>query len=76
MDEPENRKFGDDGLSESGLYKELGNLTKDRDRWEENVPFVSSLLSHESGKQILRCGTSLYRTRHTDVRCHDGRNVT
>jgi len=37
-------------LSESDLYKELGKLTKDRGRWEENVPYVSSLLSYESEK--------------------------
>ncbi len=37
-------------MSESGLYKELGILTKDKERWEENVPYVSSLLSHESEK--------------------------
>ena len=43
-------KPGDDELSESGLYKELGILTNQKDRWEENVPFVSSLLSHESVK--------------------------
>ena len=37
-------------MNESGLYKELGILTKDKDRWEENIPYVSSLLSHESEK--------------------------
>jgi HEAT repeat protein len=37
-------------LTESELYKELGILTKDKDRWEESVPYVSSLLSHESVK--------------------------
>ena len=37
-------------MSESNLYKELGILTNQKDRWEENVPFVSSLLSHESVK--------------------------
>lgn len=37
-------------MSESVLYKELGVLTKDKDRWEENVPYVSSLLTHESVK--------------------------
>ena len=37
-------------MSESGLYKELGILTNQKDRWEENVSFVSSLLSHESVK--------------------------
>ncbi len=37
-------------MNERELYKELGILTKDRDRWEENIPYVSSLLSHESVK--------------------------
>ena len=35
-------------MNESELYKELGILTNDRDKWEENIPFVSSLLSHTS----------------------------
>lgn len=42
--------FGDDCLSESELYKELGILTKDKDKWEENIPYVSTLLTHESVK--------------------------
>ena len=37
-------------MNESELYKALGQLTKDRSRWEENIPLVSSLLSHESVK--------------------------
>ncbi len=37
-------------LSESKLYKELGLLTKDKGRWKENIPYVSSLLSNESIK--------------------------
>lgn len=37
-------------MNESSLYKELGILTKDKDRWEKSVPYVSSLLSHESVK--------------------------
>ena len=37
-------------MSESELYKELGVLTKDRDRWKESIPYVSSLLAHESVK--------------------------
>ena len=41
---------GDDGLSESELYKELGILTKERERWKESIPYVSSLLAHESVK--------------------------
>lgn len=37
-------------MSESELYKELGSLTKDKSRWKENIPYVSSLLAHESVK--------------------------
>ena len=32
------------------LYKELGALTKDKDRWQESIPYVSSLLTHDSVK--------------------------
>lgn len=34
----------------SELYKQLGVLTKNRDRWEESVPFLLSLLAHDSAK--------------------------
>lgn len=44
----EARGAGD--LNESELYRELGILTKDRTRWKESIPYVSSLLSHESVK--------------------------
>ena len=27
-------------LNEAGLYKELGVLTKDKSKWEENNPFL------------------------------------
>ena len=37
-------------MNESELYKELGKLTKDKSVWEEKIPYVSSLLSHESVK--------------------------
>jgi HEAT repeat protein len=37
-------------LNESQLYKELGILTKNKEKWKENIPYVSSLLSHESVK--------------------------
>ena len=37
-------------MSESKLYKELGILTKDKSKWEENIPYVSSLLNHDSAK--------------------------
>jgi len=36
--------------TEDELYKELGALTKARDKWEESIPYVSSLLNHESRK--------------------------
>ena len=35
-------------MNEAELYKELGKLTKDKARWEEKIPYASSLLSHES----------------------------
>lgn len=35
-------------MNTSELYKELGVLTKDRDRWKESIPYVSTLLAHES----------------------------
>ena len=37
-------------MNESELYKELGILTKNRSSWEENIPYVATLLSHESVK--------------------------
>ena len=39
-----------DGLNEAELYKALGVLTRKRDKWEESVPRVASLLAHESVK--------------------------
>ena len=37
-------------MIESELYKELGELTKNKDRWKESIPYISSLLSHDSVK--------------------------
>ena len=37
-------------MNESEIYKELGALTKDKDIWEERIPYVSSLLPYESVK--------------------------
>ena len=37
-------------MTESELYKELGALTKEKDRWKESIPHVSSLLTHDSVK--------------------------
>ena len=37
-------------MTEAELYKELGALTKDKDRWQESIPYVSSLLTHDSVK--------------------------
>ncbi len=35
-------------MADEELYRELGALTKDKSRWEENIPYVASLLSHGS----------------------------
>ena len=35
-------------MTEPELYKELGVLTKHKDQWEANIPYVLSLLSSES----------------------------
>jgi HEAT repeat protein len=35
-------------LSDTKLYQELGKLTKDKTRWEESIPYVATLLSHDS----------------------------
>jgi len=43
-------RIGEAILDETNLYKELGKLTKDKDRWEESIPYVSSLLAHDSVK--------------------------
>ena len=37
-------------MNEAELYKELGILTKAKDRWKESIPYVSSLLNYESEK--------------------------
>ena len=37
-------------MTEVELYKELGTLTKEKDRWQESIPYVSSLLTHDSIK--------------------------
>lgn len=37
-------------FQESDLYRELGALTKDRDRWEANIPYTASLLASGSVK--------------------------
>ena len=37
-------------MTEAELYKELGALTKDKDRWKESIPCISSLLTHNAVK--------------------------
>ena len=37
-------------MTEAELYKELGTLTKNKDVWEENIPYVASLLASEAVK--------------------------
>ncbi len=41
---------GDKGLIESELYKELGLLTRNKEKWEESIPYVGALLSNETIK--------------------------
>jgi len=37
-------------MTEAELYKELGTLTKSKEKWKESIPYVSSLLTHDSVK--------------------------
>lgn len=37
-------------MTESELYRELGVLTKSKERWEESIPYVASLLTYDSVK--------------------------
>ena len=37
-------------MTVSERYKQLGGLTNNRDKWQKSIPYVSSLLSHESVK--------------------------
>ena len=37
-------------MTEKELYRELGALTKDREKWKESLPYVSTLLPHSSIK--------------------------
>ena len=37
-------------MTDAELYKELGALTKGKDRWQESIPYVSSLFTHDSVK--------------------------
>ena len=37
-------------MTETELYKNLGVLTRDKERWEENIPGVASMLEHNSVK--------------------------
>ncbi len=37
-------------MSESETYKELGALTRCKERWEESIPYVASFLISDSVK--------------------------
>lgn len=37
-------------MTETELYKKLGQLTKNKDEWEQNIPYVAALLEHDSPK--------------------------
>ncbi|MBO7498820.1 MAG: hypothetical protein J6T64_06470 [Bacteroidaceae bacterium] len=37
-------------MTESEIYRSLGMLTKHKERWEESLPYVASLLTPDSVK--------------------------
>ena len=37
-------------MTEAELYKKLGQLTKNKDEWEQNIQYVAALLEHDSPK--------------------------
>ena len=37
-------------MTEAELYKDLGALTRNKEMWEDSIPYVSSLLTHDSVK--------------------------
>ena len=37
-------------MNDSELYHQLAELTKNKETWEESIPYVSSLLTHDSEK--------------------------
>ena len=37
-------------MNESELYKALGTLTREKEKWEGSIPYVASLLEHDSVK--------------------------
>lgn len=37
-------------MTETELYKKLGQLTKNKDEWEQNIPYVAVLLEQDSPK--------------------------
>ena len=37
-------------LEEKDLYTKLGVLTKNKDAWQENIPYIASLLENQSLK--------------------------
>ena len=45
---------GEGGLNEEELCRELGKLTDDKAEREERIPYVASLLAHESTKKRRR----------------------
>lgn len=42
--------YKNEEMTEAELYKKLGLLTKNKDEWERNIPYVSALLEHDSPK--------------------------
>lgn len=60
-------------MTESELYKNLGSLTKSKDQWEENIPYVASLLLSESTKIKAKTLWLLGEMGPEVPACHQGR---
>ena len=43
-------KYKNEEISEAGLYKKLGQLTKNKDEWESCISDVAALLEYDSKK--------------------------
>lgn len=48
MLEINNRDLKGSEMTEAELYRGLGRLTKEKSKWKESIPYVSSLLTHDS----------------------------
>ena len=56
-------------MTESELYRNLSTLTKCKVQWEKNIPYVASLLSHDSTKIKAK---ALWLFGEMGLQCPDG----